>query len=147
MTVFYSWLVSGLVLCALEFVVPGFVIIFFGAGAVLTAFVALVFPAMPPALQTGLFLLFSIASLVVFRRQAVGRGARKDADAAVDYDDDFTGRQAVVTEAIAPGAPGAVEFNGVKWNAEAETATAVGTRVRIVSRDGLTLKVMRNAER
>ncbi len=56
MSVFYSWLVAGLVMCALEFVVPGFIIIFFGAGAVLTAFATLIFPEMGANAQALLFL-------------------------------------------------------------------------------------------
>ena len=141
MTLFQYWLVSGLVMCALEIVVPGFVIIFFGAGAILTALATLVFPGLGVSAQTLLFIVLSLASLAAFRRQAVGRGARKDADAAIDYDDDFTGRYAVVVEAVAPGAPGKVEFNGVNWNAASDTALAPGTRVRVVSRNGLTLTV------
>lgn len=141
MTLFQYWLVSGLVMCALEIVVPGFVIIFFGAGAILTALATLVFPGLGVSAQTLLFIVLSLASLAAFRRQAVGRGARKDADAAIDYDDDFTGREVVVVEPIAPGAPGKVELNGVLWNASSEASFAPGTRVRVVSRDGLTLAV------
>ena len=141
MTVFYSWLVSGLVMCALEFVVPGFVIIFFGAGAILTAFAALVFPGLSANAQAMVFLALSLASLAVFRRQALGNGAKKNADARVDYDDDFTGREVVAAEAIAAGAPGKVEFNGVNWNAVPDAALEKGERARIVARDGLTLKV------
>lgn len=144
MSMFYSWLVTGLVLCALEFAVPGFVIIFFGAGAILTAFATLIFPSMGTNAQAMAFLALSLVSLAIFRRQALGRGARKDADATIDYDDDFTGREAVVVEAIAPGAPGKVELNGVNWNAAAEAALAPGARVRVVSRNGLVLRVEQN---
>ena len=141
MSVFYSWLVSGLVLCVLEFVVPGFVIIFFGAGAMLTAFATLVFPSLGASAQAMLFLALSLVSLVVFRRQALGRGARKNADASVDYDDDFVGREVVVVAAIAPSAPGKVELNGVNWNATSESALAPGARAKVIGRDGLTLKI------
>lgn len=141
MSVFYSWFVSGLVLAALEFIVPGFVIIFFGAGAILTAFATLVFPSMSSNTQAIVFVVLSLVSLAVFRKQAFGHGAKKNADAATDYDDDFIGREVVVVEPIAPGAPGKVELNGVNWNATSESALAKGVRAKIVARDGLTLVV------
>ena len=40
---YVMWLALGLVLAVSEFFVPGFVIIFFGAGAILTGIVKLVF--------------------------------------------------------------------------------------------------------
>lgn len=141
MSAFYSWFVSGLVLAALEFVVPGFVIIFFGAGAILTAFAMLAFPGMSANTQAILFVALSLVSLAAFRRQAFGHGAKKSADANKDYDDDFIGREAVVVEPISPGVPGKVELNGVNWNAVSESTLSSGSRVRIAARDGLTLKV------
>ncbi len=143
MNAFYSWLVGGLAMCALEFIVPGFVIVFFGAGAVLTALALLLFPGMSANTQAILFLGLSLVSLAVFRRQALGHGKRKSADAAVDYDDDFIGREAVVVEAVGPGAPGKVELNGVNWGAVSDTAFAKGERVKVSRRDGLVLTVAR----
>ncbi|MBP5542603.1 MAG: NfeD family protein [Kiritimatiellae bacterium] len=143
MSVFYSWLVAGLVMCALEFVVPGFIIIFFGAGAVLTAFATLLFPEMGANAQALLFLALSIVSLVIFRRHAIGHGAKKNADAAVDYDDDFIGREVVAVEALEPGKPGKVELNGVQWNAVASEALAPGDRAKVRGRNGLVLEIAR----
>lgn len=141
MSVFNSWLVAGLVMCALEFVVPGVVLVFFGAGAILTGLVTWLAPGFPPYAQTLLFTVFSVVSLIVCRRFIVGRGKGQSARRDVDYDDDFTNRAAAVVEAIPEGAPGKVELNGSNWNAVSETPVAAGARVRIVSRDGLTLRV------
>lgn len=141
MSVFYSWFVSGLVMAALEFFVPGFVIIFFGAGAILTAFATLVFPSMSANAQIFLFVALSLVSLAIFRKQAFGHGMKKNADAATNYDDDFIGREVVVVEPINPSAPGKVELNGVNWNAVSEVALAKGDRAKVIARDGLTLKV------
>lgn len=141
MTIFYSWLTAGLLLALSEIWIPGFVIIFFGAGAVLTAFVSLAFPGISPSTQAVLFIALSLASLAVFRRQAVGSGAKKSADASRDYDDDFIGREAVVVEDIPADGYGKVELNGVNWSAKSREAIALGARVKICARDGLTLEV------
>ena len=53
--------------------------------------------------------------------------------------DDIAGAEAVVTEAIAPDAPGKVEFRGSQWTARADRALAVGERASIVRRNNLTL--------
>lgn len=141
MSGFYSWLAVGLILSLSELWVPGFVIIFFGAGALLTSVATLLFPSITANMQLFLFVVLSVVSLIVFRRHAVGNGTRRNADAAQDYDDDFTGHEAVVVEPVAPGRPGKVELNGVNWNATAGTDLAAGDRVKVLSRDGLTLKV------
>lgn len=145
MSAFYSWLITGLVLCVSEFFVPGFVIIFFGAGALLTSLITLVFPSLSVNFQTFLFFAFSIVSLLLFRRQAFGKGAKKNADVSIDYDDDFTGHDVVVIENIAPGKPGKVELNGVNWNASADQVLSAGERATVAARNGLTLIVRSSA--
>lgn len=141
MSIQYLWMIAGLVLAALEFIVPGFVIIFFGAGAFLTGILTWIFPAISPTLQVLIFTVLSLVSLFAFRRQAVGTGAKVKADSNTDYDDDFIGREAVVIEAISSSAPGKVEFNGANWNAESNVDLVPSSRVKIVSRKGLTLVV------
>ena len=135
------WMVIGMALMTLELVVPGVVLVFFGAGAIMTGLVTLMFPSFPMYAQTLLFTIFSVVSLVVCRRFIVGRGKGQTARQDVDYDDDFTGRMATVVEAIPAGAPGKAELNGANWNAVSDVPVAVGARVRVVSRDGLTLHV------
>ena len=141
MSVQICWLIIGLVLAALEFVVPGVVLVFFGAGAIMTGLVTWMLPSFPAYAQTLLFTIFSVVSLIVCRRFIVGRGKGQKARRDVDYDDDFIGRTATVVEAIPAGAPGKAELNGSNWNAVSDAPVAVGTRVKIVARDGLTLHV------
>lgn len=143
MSGFYYWLAIGLVLSLSELWVPGFVIIFFGAGALLTSAVALLFPNLSANTQMFLFVVLSVASLAIFRRYTVGNGIGKKADATRDYDDDFIGRTVVVIEPVADGKPGKVELNGANWNAVADADFAVGDRARVAARDGLTLRLVR----
>ena len=134
------WLVAGVALIMAEFVVPGVFICFFGVGAVLTGIVALIFPGMSFAAALLLFAFFSVLFLFTCRRfmPSSFRGGVKFDHSDIE-NDDVTGAEAVVTEAIAPDAPGKVEFRGAQWTARADRCIAVGERAKIRERRNLTL--------
>ena len=139
-----AWFLVGLVLLLAELVTPGFVVIFFGVGAWITAIlVALdITPSFNAQLVT--FMVASVVSLLLFRnrgkvlfegRRAGGYGANESLDSVV-------GQKAVVVADIVPNADGGkVEFNGSHWEAEAAVSIAKGTTVAIVERRNLTLVV------
>lgn len=139
----YLWILLGLAIMSMELFAPGFIIVFFGLGAVLTG-VLLIFVPMSINTQLVLFAVVSIILLVSFRKMAqgyfVGRTANPNpTGAAMEV---FTGETAVVTEDILPNSPkGKVEFHGSFWNADAEVEIAKGTKVTVLSRRNLTLKV------
>ena len=140
---YYSWwwwVIAGGSLILAEFIVPGVFICFFGIGAVLTGIVALIFPDMPFTLALVLFAALSVTFLLVCRRfmPKSFRGTVK-VDRSDIENDDVAGAEAVVTEAIAPDAPGKVEFRGAQWTARAGRAIAVGERAKIRERKNLTL--------
>ena len=134
----WMWIAGGVILMISEFVIPGFVVCFFGAGAVLTGIVAAIFSALGLTWEIAIFIVSSIVFTLVGRKLFHG-GKVRDPN---DLDDvDLSDGLAVVTEAIAPGHPGKVEFRGSFWTALAETEISVGTSVRILKRDNLTLTV------
>ena len=137
------WLSLGLLLAVSEFVVPGFVIIFFGAGAFVTGLVKLLWSGLPDSLALLLFALFSLGSLLIFRRTWVGGKVLRDDGTRNEGDVDETciGRKVSVVEAIAPGKAGKVELNGANWTAEAEEPLAAGAVAVVTERRGLTLFV------
>ena len=51
------------------------------------------------------------------------------------------GETALVTESIAPDVFGKVKINGEVWRAEAHKKIEVGSKVRIISVSGVTLRV------
>lgn len=136
-----AWLITGILLIVSEFIVPGFIIIFFGFGALLAAAVA-AFTDVPFLTQGYIFLAASLLSLVIgklcFRKTLSGKrgNAVEDAD-----DDGLIGAVAVVTQAIEPPKNGRVEVHGSEWNATASRAIAAGTTVTIRRRDNITLTV------
>ncbi len=137
------WLSLGLLLAVSEFVVPGFVIIFFGAGALVTGLLKLLWNGLPDSLALLLFALFSLGSLLLFRRTWVGGKVLRDDGTKNEGDVDETciGRKVSVVEAIAPGKAGKVELNGANWTAEAEESLEAGAVAIVTERRGLTLVV------
>lgn len=137
------WLSLGLILTVSEFFVPGFVIIFFGAGAFLTGVLKLLIPGLGDAAALLVFSLSSIVSLVLFRKTWIGGKVVRDANSPQtgDADESCVGRKVSVVEPVAPGKPGKVELNGVNWRAESDEGIPAGAFAVVTGRDGLTLRV------
>jgi len=134
----WIWVVAGIVLMVSEFVIPGFVVCFFGAGAILAGLTLFVFPCLGLTWQILLFVLASVVFTLIGRKIFLG-GRSEDPD---DVDrDDFTGATATVVESISPDRPGKVEFRGSFWTAVSDRELAAGAVVRIVRRGNLTLTV------
>ena len=139
-----AWFLVGLVLLLAELVTPGFVVIFFGVGAWVTALlIALgLLPTFNGQLLT--FMVASVASLLLFRKRgkSLFEGRRAGGYGANETVDSVVGEKAVVVADIAPHADGGkVEFHGSHWQAEADVAIAKGTSVVIVERRNLILFV------
>ena len=133
------WIVIGLVLMLLEFVVPGFVIIFFGAGGVLTGLLAWIIPGLPGWAQLMIFLISSVGSLLLFRKFMPGESVNEEE--VSDVKTCFIGDTAMVTQSIDPYAGGKIELNGVTWGATSDEAIPAGLKVVIVARKGLSFVV------
>ena len=134
----WMWIAAGTLMLVAELVIPGFVICFFGAGAILTGLILMVCQGLTITWQVVIFIIASVIFTLCGRRVFLGG----ESDAAGDIDrDDPTGETAIVAEAIAPNRTGKVEFRGSFWAATADSELAVGTEVRIVKRDNLVLTV------
>ena len=138
--IFWWWFIAGAMLIVAEFAVPGVFICFFGVGAILTGLAVWFFPSLSLTAQIAIFTVLSVGFLVGCRRfmPKSFRGS-KNVDRSDIENDDIVGAEVVVTEAIAPDAPGQVEFRGTVWTARADRVIAVGERASIVSRHNLTL--------
>jgi inner membrane protein len=134
------WFFLGLILLLLELVVPGFVIIFFGVGAWITALVCLV--ADPGVnLQIIIFGVTSVISLIGLRKliQKKFFYSREGKSEAVE--DEFTGKEGVAISEFTKDGKGKVEFKGTRWNAESESEIKEGQAVIIIKKESLILKV------
>lgn len=141
---FLLWFLVGVVFLVLELLVPGFILIFFTAGAWIAAIMTLFIDIT----LTGQILIFTISSLVflfTLRKYSLKtfKGRTRD-NIDDDYTDSKIGRTAVVTKSISPHVPGEIKVLGSYWRAVAEIEIAEGQSVLIESQeseDGLTFKV------
>jgi membrane protein implicated in regulation of membrane protease activity len=140
----WIWLYIGSALMILELISPGFVIFFFGLAAattgVLTMFAGDAFTMMWQLLA---FAGFSIVYLVFLRRAVKKVFSGSVEKSASNFEDDFPGKIAVVTEAINPPLSGRVMLGDAEWTAVADSPIEKNVNVRVIVRDNLTLKVGR----
>lgn len=131
------WAVAGLALILAEFIVPEFVIFFFGLGALLNSLLVALIPALSGSilLQIGIWLGFSTASLFAFRRYfSRWFKGRKYVE---DDQSELVGSKAEVLEDISPDSPGRIRFGGTSWTAVSlDAAFKKGETVSIIKREG-----------
>lgn len=138
---FVIWLIGGLLLMALEFVVPGGIVFFLGLGASLVAVLLYLgvidgwLPAFTAWFVGSLALLFGLRGVV--QRFVPATRERVNTDEDLDaYDHD-----AEVTRRIPGSGEGRIAFRGSDWAARSyhdDCDLEAGTRVRILRRDNLT---------
>ena len=133
----WSWVVAGLVLLALELVVPGGVLIWLGGAAlatgVLSLFVSIFWP-----LQFVIFGVLALCSIGLWLRFR-GPGVASDRPFLNQRAHRFIGQEAVLDEPIRDGI-GRLALDDTVWRVQGPDLAA-GSRVRIVEADGALLKV------
>jgi membrane protein implicated in regulation of membrane protease activity len=138
------WLMIAVILFVLELATPGFVLVFFGAGAAVTALVSWLLPETAIALQLGIFIVVSLTAFFFLRKMMHKRffssASGKDGD-DVDAQLVNPGDKGVVSTAIVPPAEGRVKCAGTFWRAAAGERIAEGEMVAVVRRQGLLLEV------
>lgn len=137
----WHWLVLGLLLGAAEVATAGgFVVIFFGIGAVIVGVLAALGIAGPMWMQVLLFSVCSVGSLLMFRSRWLRAMQRGPASPEVDT---LVGELGTASEPIGVGQTGKVEVRGTAWSARnvATVACERGARCRVVRVEGLRLDV------
>ncbi len=136
----WLWLYLGAFLMLAEIVSPGFVIFFFGLGAVTVAGAKWLVPSMPLSWQLALFSICSVIYLVVLRRYMKNLFLG-DAQGSLGLKGEYVGRIGRVVSAIRPEVPGRIVLGDSEWSATAGEPVDPGVEVRVVSRDNLTMRV------
>jgi len=137
----FIWALIGILLIASELLIPGFVIFFFGAGALLTALLSWLVPGISGSVGLqGILWAASSVLFLSFLRRHFSRIFRGQEISLVH--DEHVGMKATVSEPIAPGAPGRVRYQGTTWTARSDTESfEVGQTVQIIKEENLTLVV------
>lgn len=138
------WLIIGVMLFVLELVLPGFVLFFFAAGALLTALVAWLAPSTSIALQLGLFITASLLTLLSLRG-SIQKRFFSSAPSKDGQDQDLQlaapGDRGVVSVTIAPPAEGRIKYSGSSWRATADERIEEGEIIAVVRQKGLVIHV------
>ena len=137
---FSLWLSSGIFLIAVEFLVPGLVMVFVGLGA-LTVALGMHFGHVDGVLEQFItFFVGSIIYLLTLRflvLRFVPSASRKE---NIDEDEEVMGSIVELVVDINPGEFGRVEHSGSTWQACAEGDQTIlkGEQVKIIGRDNIT---------
>ncbi|MBF2075377.1 MAG: NfeD family protein [Synechococcales cyanobacterium C42_A2020_086] len=128
------WLIAGVLLCVMEFVLPtAFVELTMGLSAILVAFIAFVVPSF--GVQVAIWFGLSLALTLLLRRFLPKRSSSKLIDA----------HEAQTLTAIPAGQTGRVLYEGNSWQARCEDESltiAPNQIVYVVGRRGTTLLVL-----
>lgn len=134
----WSWWVLGLVLLAVEILLPGFFFLWFGIAAILIGVSALLID-WPWQMQVVGFLVLSVVSALLARRFIGNRGG-ETADTHLNIRASrLEGRTFVLAEPIVEGR-GRVKIDDGVWQVRGPDAPA-GARVRVTGADGTVLTV------
>ncbi|MGD9948481.1 MAG: NfeD family protein [Desulfobulbus sp.] len=134
------WFLGGVLFLALELLLPGLIVFFFGLGAWCAALVLYLLP-MSLSSQLLVFLAASLLFLVLLRstlkKVFLGRTLEKD---AMDSSLPLAGTGEVI-EDILPPALGKIKYGGSFWQASGKQPFTKGSVVRVLEKKNLIIKV------
>lgn len=144
----WNWVFAGLVLMALETVIPGVHFLWFGLAAAIVGAISLLAAAaghpevLTLPLQLVLFAAVSVVMVLWVRSVTRGRSAPTDEPTLNDRGSQLIGRIVIVETAIESGR-GRVRVGDTLWSAEAPADAPAGAHVRILGSKGSVLTVER----
>jgi membrane protein implicated in regulation of membrane protease activity len=140
------WFAIGIVIMALEIIMPGFIIFWFGAGGVLTALFVYIglLPVDNGNAQWIFFFLSSLAFLGLWQVFLKKRFQSSVIDSSRDAT--LQNVRGKALSKITPGIPGEIElytvFHGIKkWKAESAETIEAGDEVVVIDANGIKLLV------
>lgn len=134
----WAWIVAGIVLLALELVVPGGFLVWMGVAAVITGLAAFVQPIGGP-FQFLLFGGLSLILIVAWMHYSKGRERSSDRPLLNRRAESFIGLEAELDEPIVNGF-GRLRLGDTPWRIAGPDLPA-GRRVRVVAAEGALLRV------
>lgn len=132
------WAILGIVLIAAELMTMAFVLVFFGLGALLTAFLTWIGITAGFSSQLLVFSVSSLGMLLILRTFAKKQFFRKS-----DISQEFVGQKVKVTKSISVDSEGAVSYRGSEWIAFSDSKEVIpaGAIVEIIGTEGIRVKV------
>lgn len=125
------WLGVGVVFIIAELIVPAFIVIFLGVGALIAG--ATAFFGSSIQVQLVVFGVSSVVLILLFRKMMAATFSGEKAED--EQEPAAIGALVEVVEAIRPPQPGRIKFQGSFWSARSSEPVEQGSMVRIVKRD------------
>ncbi len=138
----WHWLIAAVALLIAETLLPGAFLLWFGAGAAVTAALLWLLPDLGWQFQWVFFALVSGASIVGARRWRAARPEETSHPTLNQRGMSYVGRRFTLTEPIVDGY-GKLHVDDSTWKISGENLPA-GTHVRVIGVDSTVLKVMRD---
>jgi membrane protein implicated in regulation of membrane protease activity len=142
----WHWMVLGVALILLELAIPAFFVIWFGLGAMIVGLLLLAAPAMNLAAQIGLWILASVAFVLLWLKVFKAQVHRTRVGLSKGQ---FAGEIGLVTRPIEPYQKGQIRFQkpilgSDVWEAMADENIAAGERVHVLQVEGNILRVAKS---
>jgi membrane protein implicated in regulation of membrane protease activity len=128
------WFCIGFAFFVLEFLIPGFILFFFGIGAWFVAVLSLFFDV---SINVQIVLFIS-SSIVKWIKKKLGMTGVNSSQ----LDDEFIGKIGRAETSIIPGSNGKVEFKGTSWDATSNDVISAGENVIITETRSILLVVI-----
>ena len=137
---FSLWLGSGIFLMAIEFLVPGLVMVFVGLGSLTVVFGMHLGYIDGILQQFTTFFISSIIYLLTLRFLVLRFVPSVTRKANIDEDEEVMGSIVEIVAEITSGEFGRVEHSGSSWQARAEGDQTIlkGEQVKIIGRENIT---------
>jgi membrane protein implicated in regulation of membrane protease activity len=135
----WTWVVAGLILLALEVVLPGTFFLWFGVSAIVVGIVALIFPAIAWQAEVIGFLVLAVVLVIVGRRYYSGGLGRIRPTGLNERAQNLVGRETVLGEPIVDGR-GRIRVDDTVWRVTGPDMPS-GSRVKVAGADGSVLRV------
>ncbi len=139
----YTWWAIALALLAIETVIPGASILWFGIAAFVVGIVVYFVPNLPLLGQIAVFGLCSVASVAVYWKWFRRREAPSDQPLLNRRAEQLVGREFVLDAPIELGR-GKLRIGDAMWTVVGPDLPG-GSRVRVCKTDGLILEVEKSA--
>ncbi|RZK83033.1 MAG: NfeD family protein [Pedobacter sp.] len=133
------WFCIGFAFFLLEFIVPGFILFFFGVGAWIVAAITL-FLDVSLNTQIVIFIVSSLFTVMLLRNWIRQKFGISNVNSN-QLEDEFIGKIGKAETAIIPGNGGKVEFKGTSWDASSEELIPAGASVIITETRSILLIV------
>ena len=140
---FWYWWVAAAVFMAIEILLPGIFFLWVGIAAGIVGIVALLFPGLTWPYQVVIFAVLSFGAVLFARVYLKKRPVQSDQPTLNRRGEQYVGRILTLSDPIENGR-GRAKIGDGAWSVEGQDLPA-GTKVKVVSVDGIVLKVVQES--